>query len=808
MKLVPDSTVDSAQDADPRSETRRTATSSPESRTKPTRAGVLTIGLAVSAALILTYVRSQATGHPTFLLASAFSMITFAVALAFARHGLAGAARTLDQWFPGALIIWSLLPLGLEYISRLFGIGESFEFTMLACLQNASLWYAIHSNSATDTHARLSVLLGSFLVIFVVAVSDTWLALVLALIYGAVFAWWLMVAYWARIHRYELTATKKSYLPLRMAIMLLAAAIALPLVWSLNSNHQVLSSWTGVSPVSGGQDDFDAFAQSGVGNGDAVVAAKDEAQSFGAVESDLFLESHQPSLYDMFSDLYGDPPRPNKKFQRAVALAGTSQKQEQHLAQSQKAGRDFATVRQSKPRSRDDFKDKSTSAMLLVKGRSPLHLADQYYDSFDGVKWAEETQPHAPQPLIMTEELGHPWVYLMPRQTANWKRGTQSHVLKIVNLKSERIPSPPHLEKVHIDKVADKAFYGWTADGAFRMNDRDSVPSLTVIHVRSRRVNLNPFREVDFTRKKKVNVDESAEVGVPKGCEQAIGLAKKWTLGIPRGWLQVEEICRRLKLHCRLDSESLPPENCANSIAWFLESKAGPDYLFATTAAMMLRGIGYETRMATGFYVHPRDYDPTSGYSVVGKESAHAWIEVCVDGDHWVTAEPTPGFKADYESLSLWQHARRLAFAIFYWVKRNFIGLCAFGLVAVVLYCVRRRVFDVALQIWFAITFRGSPQNVIFATLRLIERRARLWGVPRPASQPLGMWLRQSVGARKSNEGESSDKLLAIIDRALYAPGLLSIDQEIDLRKECRTMLRQFGSTLRSSNQRRNRKQV
>ena len=74
----------------------------------------------------------------------------------------------------------------------------------------------------------------------------------------------------------------------------------------------------GFMPTSGGSKWSDPAARSGIGTGDAAIAAKDHAESFGAVESEIFLESTESTLFDMFNDIdrrtqeeeqVGTPPR-------------------------------------------------------------------------------------------------------------------------------------------------------------------------------------------------------------------------------------------------------------------------------------------------------------------------------------------------------------------------------------------------------------------------------------------------------------------------------------------------------------------
>lgn len=70
---------------------------------------------------------------------------------------------------------------------------------------------------------------------------------------------------------------------------------------------------------------------------------------------------------------------------------------------------------------------------------------------------------------------------------------------------------------------------------------------------------------------------------------------------------------------------------------------------FATAAALMLRTQGVPTRYVTGFVVQEKA--ASGDYYVLRLKHAHAWIEVFLPGQGWVTYDPTPpGVLGDPES--------------------------------------------------------------------------------------------------------------------------------------------------------------
>ena len=62
----------------------------------------------------------------------------------------------------------------------------------------------------------------------------------------------------------------------------------------------------------------------------------------------------------------------------------------------------------------------------------------------------------------------------------------ERHLLKVIRLNSARIPTPVLPVGVHIDRIADVSFFGWTPDGALCLPGRSQIPPLQVLHLESR----------------------------------------------------------------------------------------------------------------------------------------------------------------------------------------------------------------------------------------------------------------------------------------------------------------------------------
>ena len=129
---------------------------------------------------------------------------------------------------------------------------------------------------------------------------------------------WLTVSYWDTI-RPRLLPQQNIGLPGRR--MALAGVILVVLLASLGArpNH-VASALSGFMPSSGGTGDYDPFARNGVNDGDSLIAGTEDIKSFGPIEDAPFVDSEDPSLYDVFNDLYDEPVRQNRTQDRAIAL--------------------------------------------------------------------------------------------------------------------------------------------------------------------------------------------------------------------------------------------------------------------------------------------------------------------------------------------------------------------------------------------------------------------------------------------------------------------------------------------------------
>lgn len=72
---------------------------------------------------------------------------------------------------------------------------------------------------------------------------------------------------------------------------------------------------------------------------------------------------------------------------------------------------------------------------------------------------------------------------------------------------------------------------------------------------------------------------------------------------------------------------------------FLFESKKGHCELFAVSFATALRLAGIPSRLVGGYY--GGDYNDLAGYYVVTEERAHIWTEAWLEGQGWITVEPS-----------------------------------------------------------------------------------------------------------------------------------------------------------------------
>ncbi|MEM9587214.1 MAG: transglutaminase-like domain-containing protein [Planctomycetota bacterium] len=665
----------------------------------------------------------------------------FCRGIAHRRHRQAN--QTADQL--ASALVWKNLsglaatlllisPIVFAFLARWSGSPIAIEMSALSTFGTAALAMAL---LATTTRVQAMSLVGSgFLTLFATSISDNHRSVILAVIWMTVCVWHLVANHWEKLDVCMPDRVRRNVGIRPLSVL---AAIVLCIVGGLIVRDRFGPSnrfTFGIMPTSGGSKWSDPAARSGIGSGDAAIAAKDHAESFGAVESDILLESQESTLFDMFSDMYGEPKKRKIKYERRQAMNNQKFIPLHHrVAKSEQGSGSFSTERVP-PKNHRELKDKLAEAIIQWSGPTGIRLAMRRYDTFDGVDWTNTSDHFVPKlsrhPIEDRVWFFAPNSHRMMMEDAD---AVSVDLLKVLRLKSARLPVPMLSAGLHIKDIDTADFFGIEKDGSLFMPGRDKVPPLTVVHVASLSVMEDKLTELTANERTFENGD-GAGATIPWFAAVADELARMDVDENASPYQQLRTIVDHLRSDFTYDP-SLGTQS-DDPVSEFLGRRSGGSYLFATCAALMARQIGLQSRIVTGFYVRPDSVDITAGHSDVLPDDVHVWTEIKLADGRWFEIEPTPGYREPRYTPSLWLSTKR--FAIAYWLH----GLLAIT-VAALAYLTRVIWIEWLMSGGWALSRCVKPRRQLAIAMKIVETRARLVGSARPKGQPQRDWLESLV---------------------------------------------------------------
>lgn len=645
-----------------------------------------------------------------------------------------------------ALVMVVTLSLLCEPIQRLF-FGDGHAFEVLVMHSQSNLMLALAVCGFRLTFQRLAMLSAVFLTIFSCTISNTRGLLPLTILFAMACLTWLVASWWETVDR-RLARTDQNHRPL----LWLATGLVVPLLLMLAAagfgTNTVTAALKGFLPSSGGTGSFDPFSRGGVNDGDALVAGNDNIKSFAPLEDAPFLDSDRPSLYDMLNDMFDEPPKKIKDQERAIALPPEQMQHiHQKMAEAMQAGREFSLLRNKTKVDHKRIRDLDTHAAFYVAGRVPAHFRMEVYEHFDGVTWyplSSQDSGNARWSEIKTVEDRH-WLSIpLPGRGFEIFAGSATHSLKIANLNGNVIPTPPHCVGVSIDHVDREDMYHYSQICIVSLQ-RKSVPEMTPINLASEYVVRDRLLQDGLLTA--ISTELAVEVALADhdSTFRIRSLAEQWTKGLPRGWQQILAIEERLRTHCVLDRNARPPEDSESPVDHFLfQQRRGPEYLFASSAACLLRSLGYSSRMVSGFYARSENYEPLKQHTPVFARDAHFWCEVSIAADTWITVEPSPGYQVLGPPPGLWSRIIQKCYAAWLFVTANFVWMLSLTTAAIASVLYLRRIAE-RLRTWkwrWRTSVSGNERALELATL--IDERLRIAGKMRPAGTTLHRWASTS----------------------------------------------------------------
>lgn len=641
-------------------------------------------------------------------------------------------------------------------VDAVTGQGEAFEVLLLTLLQQTTLLLAAFRSWSLAS--RTSVVASGFLVIFTAAIDGRGVVMAMTLLYVFGAAWWLMADYWQSIAPGLSASHSKHRQPLRWPLILIVAGVSLVALRALP--REAFYTIQGFMPTSGGDSWGDASARNGVGEGELLVAGTTSASTFGPVDSELFLESTEPTLYDVFSDLYGKP-KPKRSFERAISLSNESLiENHRQISESSQASNGFSTVRDQNRKVDTSDRRVPENEVLQVAGTVPTHLTLETFDRFDGLDWSKSvtTSPTQVTPQLVYH-LTDPWMQASRYAPRPWLVPGRSYQLRVFHFSSNRIPSPPHLRAWNVDHLSQTNFFARQSDGVWAFADREKIPSLTVIHARAGAHRPWGLMQESF---------DSSEVTSTVDCvysERVKRTARLWTRGTERGWEQIQSLIEGLRTEIQIDPSFEVPDEVEDSGGWALEQKRATDFLAATLACQMLESLDYRARLVTGFYVRPENFDSKLGFAHVYRHDAHVWCEVQTASGDWVPLEPSAGYA---DTATLWTLGDRLR-----WFQQIALRLlCEHWPIWIAIVALlgllgefRISIIDRCVDGFFRWRLMVDADVSASRVLWLLEVRSRLAGTPRPKSAPLLRWYKPLTG-----QDPQFDSAWQRLQREWYSP--------------------------------------
>ncbi len=669
------------------------------------------------------------------------------------------------------LIMVVTLTLLCDPFQRFF-LGHGHPLEVLVMHSQSNLMLALAVCGFRIGFQRLAMLIAVFLTIFSCTISNATGLLPLTIAFSIGCLIWLVAAWWETVHR-RLVNTDHQRRPL----VWLGTAIAVPLLLMLTAvgfgANTVTTALQGFMPSSGGTGQFDPFSRGGVNDGDALVAGNNNIKSFAPLEDAPFLDTDKPSLYDMFNDTFDEPPKISRNQERSIALLPEELKHvHQKMAEAKQAGREFTLVRENTANDRSRIRDLDSHAAFYVAGPVPAHFRMEVYEHFDGLTWYPVDTASGDSERTHSMELveDRHWLRLSQRGNAfEVFSDTATHGLKVANLDGNVVPSPPQMVGVSIDDVHRADMYS-VADSGIVSLQRESVPELTPINVASHYVSRHHLAESRYPGM------ASSGTGLTKSLPGDVTtlkireLAEMWTKGVPTGWPQVEAIEARLRQHCVLDRDVRLPADCACPVSTFLfETQEGPEYLFASSAACLLRSLGYSTRLVSGFYARPDNYDGRKRHTAVFADDAHFWCEVCIGMDTWMTVEASPGYRLLTPPLTLWGQLLQRCLNAWHTLVANVFSLLAVLVAGTGLMLYRHRISEMLLTCSWRWMPSTSSRERTLALAALIDRRLRLAGSPRGTGTTL---QRCAMQPGLQHVRQDLQRLSVLADTARFSPSV------------------------------------
>lgn len=704
------------------------------------------------------------------------SVFVTCVAAIWIKRRTAVPPNALAFVLPGLMMI----PFLFETISQsAFAFGLPLEATTLCAIRN--LIFVVFVFPKSDRCERIAVAASLLAMLSICLMANRTASSVFVLVHCVLCMRWLIGSHWRQL-QVKAPNDSQRYIPrsARIGVVVVTTLIA-TIASFFYSNAETTSAIAGFMPSSGGTEESDPFAFSGVGDGDQLVRGTEDAKTFGPVESDIFLESKMPSIYDVFNDLYNEPKELPKETARAIPLAPQDVvSNHEKLAKNEVAGREFSAIRQKTKNNKRPKNNLTSDALFYISGQVPLHLKQNVYNHWDGTALSFRGKPKTPN-LLLVSARQKAWVAcdfsLSPRISPDAEENT----IRIARIKTERVPSPSNLKAVRVDRIHTARFFRWSQDGVVKVAS-NNIPSMTILHTLSELPRREQI-EQGFKISNVAGPDSQLDKRVAK-------LLREWTSTAMNDWERVVGIADGIRTSCTLDADAAMEATHDDAVAEFLlEKKRGPDYMFAIATARLLREIGCQVRVVSGFYADPENYDRLSRQTAVLAKDAHFWVEVQTSDVDWVTVDPSPGYQVRYARVPVQERLVRYAKNVMMVLRTHRFSILCCLLTALASVIWKNRVYAFVLGWWWRLPIPRTDRSLVRSSLALLEAQARVQGLTRSPGTTVESWLEQSLQSQTDRSVSSFVfDFQRLVQWSLYSPAKCP-PESLDVRQVCRNLI-------------------
>ncbi|GIW75298.1 MAG: hypothetical protein KatS3mg104_0361 [Phycisphaerae bacterium] len=628
--------------------------------------------------------------------------------------------RSARPWVRNTLV-WALLGSGYAMLLRdswpLIGTLVLEEWIILSLLGLAFIRFVHHDGSGNFQQIAL---ISVIIVVFALPGVDGTFRLLLITSLSVCGSLWLITSASGINGRWTLLYSG--------CTILLITGACLWIHWLIQPQDTALryAAWV---PSSGGDTAGTPNAKRGKGDGPDEVLSE-SGDSIGFDLGNTFSESGRDGLYDLWLESYGQPLEPSES-QKMVGLKPSEVrvvlgKDREDL----RVGRTFELRRKTPSRPENSRLEHSSSARVWVKGPMPVYIPLCVFSNYDGSKWEE--MEHG-RPSVPVRRTADNWMELLhPPVSLSLDPHPTEYDIRVGNLGGNILPLPGLVERFRMGRVNRGDFFASTRSGLIRLSTRQLLAGATLQAV-CRQRNPSTVFEVPPALARHA-VPQMLDTGPVDNVVHRI--AEEWGRDRQKGWDQITKVLNRLRAHVVLDKEETVSPASESVRELLTLKRRGPDYQIASAAVILLRSLGYPTRLVSGLYASERDVNPTSGFAELGSEHVHFWIEIQLADGTWMTVDPSPGYPMWNLPMSVGQwFAEQWSFLRDGITTYPVTVAGSTGVLLIGWFSRRHLMNQIATWVCWA---RGNRVQDVW---RVLELRSRLAGCPRAPFVTPGRWL-------------------------------------------------------------------